>query len=544
MRQKTPLTRSGRAAFQGRRLRTNTVRSQHTETLGATHLRSAPRDRATPATMASERPTEATPTKPFPQLRYHKGTRRFFIDWQGRWRYWPSGTTKAIAQADYDGMRTAYEEGRTVVLPGAEQSVPRTIDTLIDAYLAHCDVYYGNSKSSIENIERALLPVHERFGRRPMDSFGPRMLREVREDLVRAKYTRKVINARVQMVVRMFKWAVAEELVPASIYDSLHAVEGLRIGRTTAPEGPGRRPVPWEHVEPVLAHVAREVAAMLVIQAESGARPGEIVQMRASDLDRSGKVWTYKPRRHKTQHLGKTRLVPLFEPAQEALLPFLQRVPPLEPDEFVFSPQRAESVRRRVQRQKRKTRVQPSQQARQAKSLEDRVRPPREGYDVNTYARAVRRGVDAANAALLRDQIAAAVLPLHDEKDRERAAKAIAAMPIRFLRLAKSTDEKVLAAEDRRLRRVLRRGFPKGKAVDEVVEGLLVAARTGVEQAKARLIPYWSPYQLRHRFATVGEERFGEAAVSLAMGHASLRMTEHYIERNLKAVFERMAQRG
>ena len=33
-----------------------------------------------------------------------------------------------------------------------------------------------------------------------------------------------------------------------------------------------------------------------------------------------------------------------------------------------------------------------------------------------------------------------------------------------------------------------------------------------------------------------------ETAVSLAMGHASLRMTEHYIERNLKSVFERMAE--
>jgi hypothetical protein len=28
------------------------------------------------------------------------------------------------------------------------------------------------------------------------------------------------------------------------------------------------------------------------------------------------------------------------------------------------------------------------------------------------------------------------------------------------------------------------------------------------------------------------------------MGHASLRMTEHYVERNLKAVFERMAEQG
>lgn len=54
---------------------------------------------------------------------------------------------------------------------------------------------------------------------------------------------------------------------------------------------------------------------MLIVQAESSARPGEVVQMRLADLDRSGKVWTFKPQRHKTQHLGRAdiegRAVPL-----------------------------------------------------------------------------------------------------------------------------------------------------------------------------------------------------------------------------------------
>jgi site-specific recombinase XerD len=431
--------------------------------------------------------------KPFPKLCYHKGTRRFFVDYQGSWRYWPTGTSKAIAQADYDAMRAAHEEGRPVQLPGAEQRSARTIDTLIQAYLAHCDVYYANSKPSVANIERALTPLHSRFGKRPMDTFGPRLLREVREDLIQSGFSRKVINARVQTIVRMFKWAVAEELVPATIYEALRAVEGLRIGRTSAPEGPGRRPVPWEHVEPILPHVAREVAAMLVIQAESGGRPGEIVQMRMSDLDRTSKVWTYKPRRHKTQHLGKTRLVPLFQPAQGALLPFLQRVPPLEPDDYVFSPQRAESARSQVRRQNRKTRVQPSQLAREALPLQERTRAPRDGYDVNTYARAVRRGIEAANAALLREQLATALVPLYAEQDRPRATRAVAALPIQFLRLLTSTEGKVIAAEEQRLRRMLRRGCKKHDAADEAIEALFVAGKDVLERSRPKLLPYWSP---------------------------------------------------
>ena len=122
-----------------------------------------------------------TPRKPFPKLCYHKGTRRFFIDYQGSWRYWPTGTSKAIAQADYDSMRESYEASGTFAMPQKDRRAGRTIDTLIDACLKHCDVYYANSKATVGNIERALTPLHVRFGRRPIEAFGPRLLRDVRD---------------------------------------------------------------------------------------------------------------------------------------------------------------------------------------------------------------------------------------------------------------------------------------------------------------------------------------------------------------------------
>ena len=486
------------------------------------------------------------PRKPFPKLCYHKGTRRFFIDWQSSFRYWPTGTNQAIAQADYDSMREAYAATGTFAFPQKNQIAGRTIDTLIDAYLKHCDGYYANSKATVGNIERALTPLHERFGRRPIESFGPRLLRDVRDDMMRRKLSRKVINARVQSIVRMFKWAVAEELATPAIFEALRAVEGLRAGRTSAHESPGRRPVPWEHVEPVLAHVSREVAAMLVIQSASGARPGEVVQMRLADLDRSGKVWTYKPRHHKTQYLGKMRLIPLFAEAQLALEPFLMRVPPLEPDELIFSPRRAEAERSVELRKDRKTRVQPSQLARQAKALADRVRPPREAYDANTYARAVRRGVEAANKALVWEKVRDAVVLLLPEEVRAPVQAKLSRPPagiLRLLREADSSEHKVEAARLlRSLTRVARWRTRTTARGASLVPQLHAAAVASAVAAKGLLVPFWSPYQLRHRFATEGEQRFGQAAVSLAMGHASLRMTEHYIERNLKNAFERMAE--
>ncbi len=495
--------------------------------------------------MNDETTRSETKRKPFPALRYHKHSRRFFFDWEGRSNYWPTGTTRAVAQADYDAMLVAYEAGLPVRFAAAERQPVRTVDALIDGYLAHCDRYYANSKATVANIERALTPLHERFGRRPLDTFGPRLLREVREGMLATGWSRKVINARVQCIVRMFKWAVAEELVPSSVHEALRAVEGLRMGRSSAPEGPGRRPVPWEHVEPVLTHVSQEVAAMLVVQAESGARPGEVVQMRLADLDRSGKVWAFKPQRHKTQHLGKTRLIPLFPAAQKALQPLLCRVPPLAPEEPVFSPRRAEEARSVARRRQRETRVQPSQAERVKRTLEDRRRPPRQVYDVNSYARAVRRGIDAANAATIREAIAGAFLPAFPEPLRMQAARRLAKLAGWVIGLVSETVA-VRERAELRLRRALERlaAHTGRRRVSIAVSELLAAAGRAVAGLRQRLLPYWSPYQLRHRFATEGERRFGETAVSLAMGHASLRMTEHYIERNLKAVFERMAEQG
>lgn len=72
-------------------------------------------------------------------------------------------------------------------------------------------------------------------GSAPLDSFGPRLLREVREGMLATGWSRKVINARVQNIVRTFKWAVAEELIPSSAYEALRTVQGLRMGRSSAP---------------------------------------------------------------------------------------------------------------------------------------------------------------------------------------------------------------------------------------------------------------------------------------------------------------------
>jgi integrase len=183
----------------------------------------------------------------------------------------------------------------------------------------------------------------------------------------------------------MFKWAVAEELVPAEVYHALLAVDGLRKGRSAAREVQPIRPVADEHVEATLPFLTPPVRAMVQVQQLSGMRPGEAVIMRPCDIDRgNGKTWVYRPNSHKTEHHGIARVVFLGPRAQAILGPFLDR----DPGAYCFSPQEALADLRRRQRAARKTKVQPSQVCR--KKRKPRKQPGLR-YSVDTYGHAVER---------------------------------------------------------------------------------------------------------------------------------------------------------
>src|SRR5262249_37171132 len=154
-----------------------------------------------------------------------------------------------------------------------------------------------------------------------------------------------------------FAWAVAEELVPAMTLHALQAVKGLRRGRGKAKETDAVRPVSDAAVDATLPFLTPTAAGMVRVQRLTGMRPGEVCRLRACDLDVTGPVWLYRPNRHKTQHLGRERIVPVGPQAQEVLRPFL--VP--DTNAYVFSPARADEEWRAIKRAARKTKVYPSE---------------------------------------------------------------------------------------------------------------------------------------------------------------------------------------
>lgn len=298
--------------------------------------------------------------------------------------------------------RREYERLVGLWLANSRQSPPPpapgkfpdlTIAELVLRYRDFAAGYYvrdGKPTGEFENVRHAVRALRKAFGGTAAADFGPMALKAVRQAMIDAGLSRNTINARVGKIRRMFRWAVAEELVPPAIVQALGAVQGLRPGRNGVRETSPVRPVTPEQVAAVLPFLSRPLAAMVQVQALTGMRPGEVMSMRPREVDRTGDVWVYRPARHKTQDKGFAREVPIGLRAQAILAPWLER----DPGAFVFSPAEAVAIRNRTARQNRRSKMTPSQAARIPKARPKRT--PRDRYDKRTYHTAVERACDRA----------------------------------------------------------------------------------------------------------------------------------------------------
>ncbi len=261
-----------------------------------------------------------------------------------------------------------------------------TVNELILAYARFVDGYYiKDGRPTVEpgNIRLVLRIVRRLYGTTLVTSFGPLALKAVRDEMIRAGNCRSEINRRVGRVVRMFKWGVSEELVPAGVFEALCTVSGLRKVCSAVREKPPVALVPDADVEAIHPRVNRQVRAMIDLQRLTGMRPGEVVLMRTTDLDRSGDVWLSTPSRHKTEHHGKARQVFIGPRGQELLRPWLRA----DSKAFLFSPAEAMQERRVERRAQRQTPVQPSQADR---SKGQPGKAPGARYTVGSYRRAIQ----------------------------------------------------------------------------------------------------------------------------------------------------------
>jgi integrase len=383
-----------------------------------------------------------------PSLRRHKPSSLGVVTIDGKDHYlghWPLGRKNPPpdVQTAYDRLISEWlAKGRRLQpAPVAEGGIPISLNELMLAFVRHAQEHYrredGTATNELAECKAALKPLKHLYGTLPVADFGPLKLKAVRKHMADLRryfvrfrmkvcddertlerhvwehnfrrsaggkcqirwqkqwrdaevlreghaLSRGVINNRVRRIVRMFKWAVGEEMAPQSVWQALRAVAGLEKGRAAVRETEAVKPVPEAHVVAVLPYVTPPVAAMLELQVLTGMRPGEARVMRARDIDMSGDVWLYRPARHKTRYKGKERVVAIGPRGQEIVKRFVT----LDTQAYLFSPRAAVAHFRARRRAARKTKVQPSQKDRKKARPK---RQPGDCYTMSAYATAVAK---------------------------------------------------------------------------------------------------------------------------------------------------------
>jgi integrase len=209
--------------------------------------------------------------------------------------------------------------------------------------------------------------------------------------MIEAKLSRTYINGLLGIIKRAFRWAVAQELLPADAYQRLAAVSGLKAGRSSARETMPEQAVEDNVFQATLGHLPPMLADMAKLERATGCRPGELVIMRPCDIDRNKPVWIYRPAHHKMTWRGKDRRIFIGTDVQPILAKYLLRAP----ETFCFCP--AESRKQQRQARSAARKIPLSCGNRSGSNVKRKPRrAPGERYSTRSYSKAIRRAAEKA----------------------------------------------------------------------------------------------------------------------------------------------------
>ena len=237
----------------------------------------------------------------------------------------------------------------------------------------------------------------------PADCFKPSCLKRVREEIVKSgRFCRNTVNRCANSIIAIFGWGVENELVLETTWTALKAVKPLSEGHSGTFDHEEREPVPDDVIRRTLPFMPPTLRAMVMLQRILGMRPSEIFKMRVGDIDttRGNGLWYYVPDAYKTaRFVGKIQF-PLGKPEQELVAPYLEGK---KAENAVFSPRTAMQERSTERRANRKTKITPSQAARD----EARAAKPSyyaEFYNRDSYRNAIQHAIEKGNRQLPDDE--------------------------------------------------------------------------------------------------------------------------------------------
>jgi len=243
-----------------------------------------------------------------------------------------------------------------------------------------------------------------------VDSLGPDELNEVKNQLLKHKYTkgkkekhytRRGINDTLKWIKKILKWGVGRKIVKNETLIGIeNELKMLRIGERGAKDNIKRERITEEEFNRVLGVVTSVIGDMLRLVWHTGMRPYEICEMRPYDILRDdSECWLYVPGRnhtpigkHKTMRYGKVKVIPL---AGECIDILSKRIDDFDSMEYIFTPQESISEFLKSKHKSRKTPISCGNKP-GSNRKENPKKKPKDQYTNNSFAQACKRGCKRA----------------------------------------------------------------------------------------------------------------------------------------------------
>ena len=274
--------------------------------------------------------------RPVPALQ-DDGRGRAIVRWSHLGtRYKRSFGTWGSAQAEKEYSRWAAEwyACQGTAAPPPEQGHVLSVAGLIALCLDWAAQHYrkhDQPTSEVAGFEAALSGLNDLYGDTAAADFGPTQLRALQASWVTKGLSLSTCNKYLHRAIRCFQFGAGRGLVPPSVPAALAHVEYLQRGRSAARPPQKITAAPDATIEAILPHLHTDpdrqavLSALVRLQRATGMRPGEVLELRPEDLDRTQVPWLYCPASGgKAYHHDKDRRVWLGPRAREILTPWLE----------------------------------------------------------------------------------------------------------------------------------------------------------------------------------------------------------------------------
>jgi hypothetical protein len=157
----------------------------------------------------------------FPKYQIHKASGRACVWWQGK-RHYLGAAQSAESIEKYNRFIEEVAKSRGKYTPqkpkvsSSKEVTAITVNDIMAAYLTNKRDLI--SEKEFENTVYSFKPLRKLYGHTSAEHFGPKALKLVRQVMIDDGFARKVINQRIGRIKRLFKFAVAEELLSPTVY--------------------------------------------------------------------------------------------------------------------------------------------------------------------------------------------------------------------------------------------------------------------------------------------------------------------------------------